>query len=120
MPTHLKTRVASQRQNNTFVQSLIRTGYLVVKHANGVLEFWGEWCICEDSELGLRLYRAGYDSVYVKDSFGRGVTPDTLSGYMTQRHRWVYGAMQILKRHWRGTANTCMVQPDSAHHFKTK
>jgi len=24
---------------------------------------WAEWCICEDSELGLRLYEAGYDSV---------------------------------------------------------
>jgi hypothetical protein len=40
----------------------------------------------------LRLYEAGYDSVYVKDSFGRGLMPDTLSGYMTQRFRWVYGA----------------------------
>lgn len=60
---------------------------------------WGEWCICEDSELGLRLYRNGYDSVYVKDSFGQGVTPDNLSSYMTQRFRWVYGAMQILKKH---------------------
>ena len=62
---------------------------------------WGEWCICEDSELGLRLYQAGYDSVYVKDTFGKGLIPDTLSGYTNQRHRWVYGAMQILKRHWR-------------------
>lgn len=62
---------------------------------------WAEWCICEDSELGLRLYEAGYDSVYVKDSFGRGLMPDTMSGYMTQRYRWVYGAMQIIKAHWR-------------------
>lgn len=62
---------------------------------------WGEWCICEDSELGLRLYRQGYDSVYVKDSFGRGLTPDNLRSYMTQRFRWSYGAMQILKGHWR-------------------
>ncbi|MEQ1528530.1 MAG: glycosyltransferase [Methylococcales bacterium] len=62
---------------------------------------WAEWCICEDSELGLRLYEAGYDSVYVKDSFGRGLMPDTMSGYMTQRFRWVYGAMQIIKGHWR-------------------
>jgi hypothetical protein len=74
---------------------------LVRKSALRSVGNWGEWCICEDSELGLRLYRAGYDSVYVKDSFGQGVTPDTMSGYMTQRHRWVYGAMQILKRHWR-------------------
>lgn len=62
---------------------------------------WGEWCICEDSELGLRLYEAGYDSVYCKESFGRGLMPDTFSGYMTQRFRWVYGAMQIIKKHWR-------------------
>ncbi|MGH8557681.1 MAG: glycosyltransferase [Methylococcales bacterium] len=62
---------------------------------------WGEWCICEDSEFGLRLYRQGYDSVYIKDSFGRGLTPDNLRSYMTQRFRWVYGAMQILKGHWR-------------------
>lgn len=62
---------------------------------------WGEWCICEDSELGLRLYREGYDSVYVKDSFGKGVTPDNLGSYMTQRFRWVYGAMQIMKGHLR-------------------
>jgi Glycosyl transferase family group 2 len=62
---------------------------------------WAEWCICEDSELGLRLYEAGYDSVYCKDSFGQGLMPDTMSGYMTQRFRWVYGAMQIIKGHWR-------------------
>lgn len=62
---------------------------------------WGEWCICEDSELGLRLYEAGYDSVYCKESFGQGLMPDTFSGYMTQRFRWVYGAMQIIKQHWR-------------------
>ncbi len=62
---------------------------------------WGEWCICEDSELGLRFFRAGYDSVYIKDTFGKGLTPDTLSGYTGQRHRWVYGAMQILKGHYR-------------------
>jgi len=27
--------------------------------------------------------------------------PDTFSGFMTQRFRWVYGAMQIIKGHWR-------------------
>ena len=60
---------------------------------------WGEWCICEDSELGLRLYRYGYDSVYVNQSFGRGLMPATLAAYKTQRFRWVYGAMQIIKGH---------------------
>lgn len=61
---------------------------------------WAEWCICEDAELGIKLYRAGYDSVYVNHSFGRGLTPDTLSGYISQRFRWAYGAVQIVKHHW--------------------
>src|SRR3546814_122470 len=29
---------------------------------------WAEWCICEDAELGLRLFKAGYHSVYVNRS----------------------------------------------------
>jgi cellulose synthase/poly-beta-1,6-N-acetylglucosamine synthase-like glycosyltransferase len=75
---------------------------------NALLEVgnWAQWCICEDSELGLRLYEAGYDSVYCKDSFGKGLMPDTMSGYMTQRYRWVYGAMQIIKAHWRSFVPT--------------
>lgn len=91
--------MVQRNESNAIIQHGTMT--LVRKTALESVGNWGEWCICEDSELGLRLYRAGYDSVYVKDSFGRGVTPDTLSGYMTQRHRWVYGAMHILKRHWR-------------------
>lgn len=89
-------------QRNEF-NAIIQHGTmtLIRKSALNDVGNWGEWCICEDSELGLRLFREGYDSVYVKESFGRGMTPDTLSGYMTQRFRWVYGAMQILKRHWR-------------------
>ncbi len=30
---------------------------------------------------------------------GCGLMPDTLEAFMSQRYRWVYGAMQILKRH---------------------
>ncbi len=91
--------MVQRNEANAIIQHGTMT--LVRKSALESVGNWAEWCICEDSELGLRLYRAGYDSVYVKESFGRGVTPDTLSGYITQRHRWVYGAMQILKRHWR-------------------
>ncbi len=91
--------MVQRNESNAIIQHGTMT--LVRRSALESVGNWGEWCICEDSELGLRLYRAGYDSVYVKESFGRGVTPDTLSGYITQRHRWVYGAMQILKRHWR-------------------
>jgi exo-beta-1,3-glucanase (GH17 family)/cellulose synthase/poly-beta-1,6-N-acetylglucosamine synthase-like glycosyltransferase len=89
-------------QRNEY-NAIIQHGTMTMIRKSALLEVgkWSEWCICEDSELGLRLYEAGYDSVYVKDSFGRGLMPDTMSGYMTQRFRWVYGAMQIIKAHWR-------------------
>ncbi|MGZ8158763.1 MAG: glycosyltransferase [Methylobacter sp.] len=88
-------------QRNEY-NAIIQHGTMTMIRKSALLEVgkWAEWCICEDSELGLRLYEAGYDSVYVKDSFGRGLMPDTFSGYMTQRFRWVYGAMQIIKAHW--------------------
>jgi cellulose synthase/poly-beta-1,6-N-acetylglucosamine synthase-like glycosyltransferase len=74
---------------------------LIRKEALIAAGHWAEWCICEDAELGLRLLRNGWDSVYVPESFGRGVIPDTLAAYKTQRFRWAYGAVQIMKRHWR-------------------
>ncbi len=60
---------------------------------------WAEWCICEDSELGLRLFRAGWKAVYSSQSFGRGVMPDDFAAYRKQRHRWAFGAMQIMRGH---------------------
>ncbi|MDD2814145.1 MAG: glycosyltransferase [Thiotrichaceae bacterium] len=62
---------------------------------------WGEWCICEDAELGMRLMRAGYNSVYVNHAYGKGLTPDSFAGYKRQRFRWVYGAVQIMRKRWR-------------------
>jgi cellulose synthase/poly-beta-1,6-N-acetylglucosamine synthase-like glycosyltransferase len=62
---------------------------------------WAEWCICEDAELGLRLLALGGESVYVEEAFGRGLTPDSFAGYKRQRFRWVYGATQIIRHHWR-------------------
>lgn len=61
---------------------------------------WGEWCITEDAELGLRLFAAGYEAAYLPHSFGKGLIPDGFSAFKTQRFRWAYGAMQILKRHY--------------------
>ncbi len=88
-------------QRNEY-NAIIQHGTMTMVRKSALLEVgkWAQWCICEDSELGLRLYEAGYDSVYCKESFGRGLMPDTMSGYMTQRYRWVYGAMQIIKAHW--------------------
>jgi exo-beta-1,3-glucanase (GH17 family)/cellulose synthase/poly-beta-1,6-N-acetylglucosamine synthase-like glycosyltransferase len=60
---------------------------------------WSEWCITEDAELGLRVFEAGYEAVYLTHSYGRGVMPDTFVDYKRQRFRWAYGAMQILRHH---------------------
>ena len=61
---------------------------------------WSEWCICEDAELGLRLMNAGWQTRYIDEVLGRGLTPSNFSGYKSQRFRWAFGAMQILKRRW--------------------
>lgn len=60
---------------------------------------WGEWCITEDAELGLRIFEAGYEAIYIPCTYGRGLMPDTFIDFQKQRFRWAYGAMQILRRH---------------------
>ncbi len=75
--------------------SLIRRAALV--EAGG----WAEWCLTEDSELAVRIHAAGYDSVYLTDTYGRGLIPETFSAYRKQRFRWTYGPVQEFRRHWR-------------------
>jgi cellulose synthase/poly-beta-1,6-N-acetylglucosamine synthase-like glycosyltransferase len=62
---------------------------------------WNEWCIAEDTEASLRVLKAGWSGLYIPRCFGRGVVPPTFGGLNTQRHRWCFGAMQILRLHWR-------------------
>lgn len=80
-------------QHGTMTQ--VRKQYL--EEADG----WAEWCITEDAELGLRMFEKGYEAAYLPHSFGQGLIPDGFSAYKTQRFRWAYGAIQIMKRHWR-------------------
>ncbi len=61
---------------------------------------WSEWCITEDSELGLRIFERGYEATYVPRSYGQGVMPDTFLNYKKQRFRWAYGAVLILRHHF--------------------
>ncbi|MET1077576.1 MAG: glycosyltransferase [Pseudomonas sp.] len=62
---------------------------------------WADWCICEDAELGLRVFEKGYSAAYAHDSYGKGLMPDTFIDFKKQRFRWAYGAIQIMKRHVR-------------------
>jgi exo-beta-1,3-glucanase (GH17 family)/cellulose synthase/poly-beta-1,6-N-acetylglucosamine synthase-like glycosyltransferase len=73
---------------------------LVRKTALSSTGGWSEWCICEDAELGLRLMHAGWETRYIDEVLGRGLTPSNFAGYKSQRFRWAFGAMQILKRRW--------------------
>jgi len=60
---------------------------------------WAEWCITEDAELGLKILTKGYEAIYIANSYGKGLMPDTFDDFKKQRFRWAYGAVQILRRH---------------------
>ncbi len=89
--------MVSRNERNAIIQhgtmSLIRRSAL---EQSGE---WAEWTITEDAELGLRLFRAGWEAVYSPRSFGRGVMPDDFAAFRKQRFRWAYGAMQIVRGH---------------------
>lgn len=61
---------------------------------------WDEWCITEDAEASLRILKRGYQSLYIRKSFGRGLMPFNFEGLKKQRFRWCFGGIQILKKHW--------------------
>ncbi|MBF0176224.1 MAG: glycosyltransferase [Magnetococcales bacterium] len=91
--------MVTRNDRNAIIQhgtmTMIRTRLL--KELGG----WAEWCITEDAELGLRVLEKGFESVYIKDSYGKGLMPDTFVDYKKQRFRWAYGALQIIRRHFR-------------------
>jgi hypothetical protein len=62
---------------------------------------WDEWCITEDAELSLRVLRAGWTGLHVDSSFGQGIMPLTFEALKSQRYRWCFGGIQILRMYWR-------------------
>ena len=60
---------------------------------------WGEWCITEDAELGLRIFEQGHKATYIPQSYGKGLMPDNFADFKKQRFRWAYGAVLILRHH---------------------
>jgi len=93
-----KLGMVTRNERNAIIQhgtmGLIRRAAIERSH-----EEWAEWTITEDAELGLRLFREGWEAVYSPRSFGRGVMPDDFAAFRKQRFRWAYGAMQILRGH---------------------
>jgi cellulose synthase/poly-beta-1,6-N-acetylglucosamine synthase-like glycosyltransferase len=84
---------------------------------------WAEWCVTEDSELAIRIHALGYSGVYLRTTFGRGLIPETFSGYKQQRFRWTYGPIQELKHHirlflpWPLGRPSCLSVVQKVHHL---
>jgi exo-beta-1,3-glucanase (GH17 family)/cellulose synthase/poly-beta-1,6-N-acetylglucosamine synthase-like glycosyltransferase len=89
--------MVERNEHNAIIQHGTMT--IVRKGALEDVGGWATWCITEDTELGLKLFEAGYSAAYIPETMGSGVMPDTLDAFMSQRYRWVYGAMQIMKHH---------------------
>ena len=89
--------MVTRNERNAIIQHGTMT--LVRRTALEEVGGWGEWCITEDAELGLMIFRAGHEAVYIPRSYGRGVMPDGFADYKNQRFRWAYGAMQIMRHH---------------------
>src|SRR5690606_38657828 len=62
---------------------------------------WAECCLTEDSEISIRIRALGYEGVYVNETFGRGLIPETYEDLKKQRFRWTAGPVQQLLAHWR-------------------
>lgn len=61
---------------------------------------WDPWNVTEDADLGLRLFRAGYE-VKALNSTTHEEAPAHLGGWTNQRTRWLKGWMQTAAVHFR-------------------
>jgi exo-beta-1,3-glucanase (GH17 family)/cellulose synthase/poly-beta-1,6-N-acetylglucosamine synthase-like glycosyltransferase len=62
---------------------------------------WSSDTIVEDADLGLTLLEHGWIAHYTNQRYGYGLLPDTFDAYKRQRHRWAFGGLQIMRKHWR-------------------
>lgn len=62
---------------------------------------WSSDTIVEDSDLGMTLLELGWQIHYTNRRYGFGLLPDTFEAFKKQRHRWAYGGVQLIKKHWR-------------------
>jgi exo-beta-1,3-glucanase (GH17 family)/cellulose synthase/poly-beta-1,6-N-acetylglucosamine synthase-like glycosyltransferase len=62
---------------------------------------WSSDTIVEDTDLGLSLLERGWRAHYTQTRYGWGLLPCDFAAYKRQRHRWAYGGVQLVKKHWR-------------------
>ena len=89
-------------QRNEFNAIIVHGTMCLIRRA--AIEAAGGWSsdtIVEDSDLGLTLLEQGWVAHYTNRRYGYGLLPDTFEAYKRQRHRWAFGGLQILRKHWR-------------------
>ncbi|HEY1980637.1 MAG TPA: glycosyltransferase, partial [Xanthobacteraceae bacterium] len=62
---------------------------------------WSSDTIVEDTDLGLAILEQGWIAHYSNRRYGHGLLPDTFDAYKRQRHRWAFGGLQLVRKHWR-------------------
>jgi cellulose synthase/poly-beta-1,6-N-acetylglucosamine synthase-like glycosyltransferase/exo-beta-1,3-glucanase (GH17 family) len=94
-----KIGMVQRNEDNACIQH--GTMLLLRKAVLDEVDGWAEWCITEDTELEVRILRAGHRVLYTDTVYGRGLVPATRDGYARQRFRWVFGAITVLRHHKR-------------------
>ncbi len=74
---------------------------LILRQALLAAGGWSSDTIVEDTDLGLSLLTRGWRAHYTQTRYGWGLLPCDFAAYKRQRHRWAYGGMQLIKKHWR-------------------
>jgi exo-beta-1,3-glucanase (GH17 family)/cellulose synthase/poly-beta-1,6-N-acetylglucosamine synthase-like glycosyltransferase len=99
--------------------AIVQHGTMTVIRADVMRDLggWDTRCICEDTELGLRILQQGFRAVYVDQALGAGLVPADFSAYRRQRRRWAQGAMQILRTHWRALMGRSSLTWGQRYHF---
>ena len=88
-------------QRNEFNAIIVHGTMCLIRRA--AIEAAGGWSsatIVEDADLGLTLLEQGWTAHYTNRRYGYGLLPDTFDAYKRQRHRWAFGGLQILRKHW--------------------
>lgn len=86
-------------QNNSLI--LHGTMLLLCRKSLEKVGGWAEWCLTEDTELGLRFLLDKKKTIYTPNVYGTGLVPSSSLAFLKQRFRWVHGAMSILIRYRR-------------------
>ena len=99
--------------------AIIQHGTMTLIRASALREHgqWSEWCLCEDTELGLRLMQHDVRTIYVDQVMGEGLTPDSFAAFKKQRQRWAQGGMQIGRAHWRALLGPGTLTLGQRYHF---